>query len=100
MSAAKPRPNVNRARPERLEARLSSEQKALLQRAADLRGRTLTDFVVDSAHQAALRTIEEMATIRLGVEESRAFAEALLNPREPAERLRAAARRHLDAIAG
>ena len=69
--------------PERLEARLSREQKELLQRAADLQGRTLTDFVVASAHQAALRTIEEMAAVRLGADESRAFAEALLNPREP-----------------
>ena len=42
------------ARGERLEARISAEQKGLLQRAADLQGRTLTDFVVQSAHDAAV----------------------------------------------
>jgi uncharacterized protein (DUF1778 family) len=84
-------------RSERLEARVSRERKELFQRAAELQGRTLTDFIVASAQQAAVRTIEEMATIRLGAEESRAFAEAILHPREPDDRLQAAARRYLDA---
>ena len=100
MPAANSTSVAGRARPERLEARLAREQKELLQRAADLQGRTLTDFVVASAHQAALRTIEEMAVVRLGADESLAFAEAMLDPREPSERLRAAARRYLAAPAG
>lgn len=87
-------------RSERLEARVSREQKELFQRAAELQGRTLTDFVVASAHQAAVRTIEEMSTIRLSAEESRAFAEALLHPCEPDDRLRAAARRFLEGMQG
>lgn len=87
-----------RARSERLEARISREQKALFQRAADLQGRTLTDFVVASVHDAAARTVAEQETIRLTAEESRAFAEALLKPREPTDRLRAAARRYLETI--
>jgi uncharacterized protein (DUF1778 family) len=81
-----------------LEARISAEQKALFRRAAELQGRTLTDFVVSSAQEAAIRTIEDFRTVRLNAAESRAFAEALLNPREPTERLRAAARRYLDFI--
>ena len=85
-------------RNERLEARVSREQKALFQRAAELQGRTLTDFVIASVHEAALRTIEEIRTIRLDADESRVFAEALLNPREPTDRLRKAARRYLDTI--
>jgi uncharacterized protein (DUF1778 family) len=85
-----------RTRGERLEARLSRRQKALFQRAADLQGRTLTDFVVSSAREAAVRTIDEVRTIRLNAEESRAFAEALLNPRRPTARLRAAARRYIE----
>jgi uncharacterized protein (DUF1778 family) len=87
-------------RRERLEARISREQKRLFQRAADLQGRTLTDFVVSSAQEAAVRTIGEMQIIRLNAEDSRAFAEALLNPREPTERLRAAARRYREFIGG
>lgn len=84
------------ARQQRLEARVTREQKALLQRAADLEGRTLTDFVVSSAQDAALRTIRERETVRLNAEESRAFAEALLHPPRPNAALRAAAKRYRD----
>lgn len=86
-----------KARNERLEARISQEQKVLFKRAAELQGRTLTDFVIASAHEAAVRTLEETHVIRLGAEESRAFADALLSPAEPKERLKAAARRYVDA---
>lgn len=84
-------------RSERLEARVSADQKQLFQRAAELQGRTLTDFVIASVHEAAVRALDEAQTIRLTQRESRAFAEALLNPREPSPRLRQAARRYLDA---
>lgn len=89
-----------RARAERLEARVSPDQKELFQRAADLQGRTLTDFVISSAHEAAVRTIEEMQIVRLCAKDSRVFAEALLNPRAPNEKLRAAARRYMERIGG
>lgn len=89
---------ASRARAGRLEARISSAQKTLFQRAADLQGRTLTDFVVASVQEAAVRTIQEMQIIRLSVQDSRAFAEALLHPRAPSHRLRAAARRYREII--
>jgi uncharacterized protein (DUF1778 family) len=100
MHRARSRASETPARTERLEARVSREQKEFFQKAAELQGRTLTDFIVASVQQAAVRTIEEMATIRLGAEESRAFAEAILRPREPTERLGAAARRYLEATQG
>jgi len=84
-----------KARVARLEARVSRDQKALFQRAAELRGRTLTDFVIASVHDAAMRVIEETRTIRLSAADSRAFAEALLNPREPNRRLKASVQRYL-----
>ena len=87
------------ARSERLEARVSPDQKDLFQRAAELQGRTLTDFVIASVHEAAVRTIEDMQSIELNARESRAFAEAVLNPREPAPRLRKAAQRYIEALA-
>jgi uncharacterized protein (DUF1778 family) len=68
------------ARSERLEARVSSDQKELFLRAAELQGRTLTDFVISSVHEAAVRTLEDLQSVKLAVDESRAFAEALLNP--------------------
>jgi len=82
-------------RSERLEARVSCDQKALFQRAADLQGRTLTDFIIASVHEAAVRALDELQTVKLAAAESRAFAEALLNPREPSCRLRAAAQRYV-----
>lgn len=94
--AASVRTDVARGRSERLEARISAEQKAMIQRAAELQGRTLTDFVIASAHEAAVRAIDEVETIRLNEAESRAFAEGLLDPREPSDRLRAAARRYVE----
>lgn len=86
---------ASRIRSERLEARISREQKALLQRAADLQGRTLTDFVIANLQEAAARVIEESQVIRLSADDSRVFARALLNPRSPSRTLRAAARRYL-----
>jgi uncharacterized protein (DUF1778 family) len=80
---------------ERLEARLTSRQKALLRRAAALRGRTLTDFVVSAAEEAAERVIRSEYVISLGAEASAAFAAALLNPPDPNPELRAAAERYL-----
>ena len=63
-------------RKERFEARISSKQKALFKRAAELQGPTLTDFLIASAHDAAVRTAEEMEIIRLSAADSRALAEA------------------------
>jgi uncharacterized protein (DUF1778 family) len=92
-TANKPIPR-QRERAERLEARISRDQKALLQRAADLQGRSLTDFVIASAHDAAVRVVQEMQIVKLNAEQSRIFAEALLNPPQPNAALRRAARRH------
>ena len=84
------------AKRERLAARLTPEQKALLQRAADLQGRSLSDFVLDSAQRAAEEVIRSYEVMTLTARESRALVEALLNPPAPNERLRAAAARYLE----
>ena len=81
-------PDISRAT--RLEARLSPEQKAVLQQAATLSGRTLSDFVVASAQEAATRVIREHETIRLSRNEQIAFVTALLDPPAPGDRLRRA----------
>ena len=79
---------------ERLEARITREQKELFQRAADLSGKTLTAFVVESVQAAAEATIRERDVIRLSPRDSRLFVEALMNPRGPNEKLREAFERH------
>jgi uncharacterized protein (DUF1778 family) len=71
----------------RLEARLPNEVLARLKRAAEIQGRTLTDFVVAAADEAACRTIEQTEVIHLSIEDQRQIVEALLNPPEPAPAL-------------
>lgn len=79
-----------KAKGSRLEARVSNEQKALFQQAAMLSTRTLSEFVVASAQEAAIRIIEAHEAIRLSREEQVRFVEALLNPPGPNARLRQA----------
>ena len=91
---------ATRTRADRLEARITRDQKVLFQRAAELQGKTLTNFVVSSLQEVAVRTIEDTRIIRLSAGESRVFAEALLKPRAPDQGLRAAARRYMKRIGG
>jgi uncharacterized protein (DUF1778 family) len=67
---------------------------ARLKRAAEIRGRTLTDFVVSAADEAACRTIEETEIIRLSLEGQRQIAEAILRPPQPTAALKRAAKRY------
>lgn len=85
-------------RRERLEARLPAEAKAIIQHAADISGRSLSDFVVSSALAAAEETIRQREVIVLSARDSVTFVEALLNPREPNEALREAFRRHRELL--
>lgn len=84
--------STERTRDARLEARVSATQKSLLQQAAALSGRTLSEFVVASAQEAARRVLAEHESIRLSREEQLAFVQALLTPSEPNTRLKRAAR--------
>lgn len=83
-----------KTRAARLEARMTTDQKALLQHAAALSGRTLSEFVLASAQEAAARVIREHETIRLSRTEQVAFVTALLKPRPPNARLRKAAAKY------
>jgi uncharacterized protein (DUF1778 family) len=86
--------NTTEAATARLEARISKAQKSLIERAAELRGQSVTDFVRDSLQQAAIRTVEEHNVIRLTLDQQQRFVEALLNPPAPNAALRAAAARY------
>ena len=78
----------------RLEARLPHAVMGRLKRAAEIRGRTLTDFVVAAADEAACRAIEETEIIRLSIEGQRQIAAAILNPPAPTPALKKAAKRY------
>ncbi len=79
---------------ERLEIIVTSEQKMLFQRAADRTESSLNEFIVASAEEVAEDTLRPTEVIKLSPEDSLIFAEALLNPGEPSENLRAAAREY------
>ena len=78
----------------RLEARISPELQKILKRAAELQGRTLTDFVAAAVQDAAQRAIEQAEVIRLSLEDQQRFAEVLLSPPEPSPALKRAMARH------
>jgi uncharacterized protein (DUF1778 family) len=87
-------PQTNEQRNERLEARVTKKQKDLLRQAAALQGRSLSDFLVHAAAEAASRVVREQQILELTSQEQAAFVDALLHPPKPGPRLKAAARRY------
>jgi uncharacterized protein (DUF1778 family) len=81
----------DKTRNARLEARVSGDQKEFFQRAATMKGQTLSEFVIDSTQKAAVVVVQEHELIRLSRAEQIAFVSALLDPPEPGARLRQAA---------
>jgi uncharacterized protein (DUF1778 family) len=70
----------------RLEARVTVDQKQLMERAAGLRGQNLTEFMISVLADAATQTIKDRELIELTDRDRLVFAEALLNPEPPSER--------------
>jgi uncharacterized protein (DUF1778 family) len=91
---------IHRVRGERLEARVTADQKKLIERAAALQGRTVTDFVLTSVQDAARRAIEDHQRLDLSLRDSEAFVDALLNPQPVNDRLRETVRRYRQATKG
>ncbi|NRR32910.1 DUF1778 domain-containing protein [Oxalobacteraceae bacterium] len=84
-----------RANTARLEARISTDLHTMLKRAAELQGRSVSDFVVSAVQDAAQRAIEQAEVVRLSLSDQHNFAEALLSPPEtPPALQRAFARRN------
>ncbi len=78
----------------RVEARITPDVLALVRRAAELQGRSVSDFIVTAAQEAANKTIEESNIIRLSAEDQLRFYELLHNPPPPSPAmLKAFARR-------
>ena len=75
------------SRSARRAVRVSAAQKELPPRAAELRYRTVTEFVLDVASREAQRVLAEETHIRLPRETWIAFVRALDNPPSPSPRL-------------
>jgi len=74
-------------RAQRLGFRLDRETKDLIERAAHLERRKLTDFCVTALAGAARRTITEHETLVLSERDRQAFFDVLINPPKPNKRL-------------
>ena len=82
----------------RLEARIPVQVYDQMQRAARLRGMTLTGYLIATAGEDARRIVEDAEIMRLAREDQMRFAEALINPPQPSERMTRAAKRHAELI--
>jgi uncharacterized protein (DUF1778 family) len=71
----------------------------MLKRAAEIQGRTMTDFVVSAVQEAAQRAIEQAEVVRLSQADSQRFAEALLSPPQPSPALERAFERRRRLVA-
>jgi uncharacterized protein (DUF1778 family) len=82
----------------RIEARIAPETKAMIQQAADIESCSLAEYLSKSAQAAAQLTIANHNVLKLSAEGSRAFADAILNPKEPNQKLKDAMKRHQQEI--
>lgn len=79
---------------ERIEARLNPEQKRRIEYAASLKGTSISDFMVSSADDAALHTIQQHEVWTLTGRDRESVVEALLHPPAPSARMKAAVRHY------
>ncbi len=83
----------------RLGFRIDAPTKTLIERAARLQKRRVTDFCMTALTDAARRTIAEHETLVLSERDRAVFFEALVNPPAPSERLARAFAEHKRRIA-
>lgn len=82
------------SRTTRLEVRISPKALALVRRAAEMQGRSLSDFVVSAAQEAARKAIEDDLIMRLSIKDQRALVDSFLSHPKPNAALRRAAAAH------
>lgn len=84
-------------RQERIGARVPLDVYETLNRAAELSGATVNQFLVQSALKEAQAVIEREQTIRLSRRDCERMLDLLENPPKPNARLKAAAKRYQSA---
>jgi uncharacterized protein (DUF1778 family) len=78
----------------RLDLRLDSERKRLIEEAAGLLGQSVSAFTVSSAVRQASQVIERFGALSLSDRDRDAFVKALDSPPKPKARLRKAFKAH------
>jgi uncharacterized protein (DUF1778 family) len=95
-SVGMPEQRINRTA--RLEARIAPEALDVVRRAAEIQGRSVSDFVVAAAQEAAQKTVSEVEVIRLSREAQKQFVELLMRPPKLNPALKKAFARHRNLI--
>lgn len=80
--------NVLPAKRETLNIRIKPEERSLIDRAAKLRGKNRTDFVLEAARNAAEEALLDQTIITSSPDAYAAFLARLDMPPQPNERLR------------
>jgi len=78
----------------RLDIRLDSKRKRLIEQAADLLGESVSTFTVSSAVRQASEVVERFGTLTLSDRDQNVFLKALDNPPKPNARLAKAFKAH------
>ena len=94
-----PRSTVNVKR-DRMHLRLNAKIKRKLERAATYEETSISDFVLGQAVAAAERIIKAHETTTLSAADWDIFYNALIDPPEPTEKLKAAVRRYRERVGG
>ena len=84
----------NHSRDERFDLRMSADIKALVARAAEVAGTTMSAFMIETVRDRATKLIEQQEQIVLNNEARDVFLNALTNPPEPNAKLRRAAKKY------
>jgi uncharacterized protein (DUF1778 family) len=82
------------SRQDRLQLRLDAKSKHLLQRAANYRRKSLSQFVLSTALEEAEKVVREETIVTLSEPDWNVFYDALINPPAPNAALRKAYRRY------
>lgn len=84
---------------DRIAARVPHEVKQRWIRAANLRGQTLTDFLIVAANAATVEALAEHERVELSERDQLKLAELLTQPPQLTEAMKAALERRLSAMA-
>jgi uncharacterized protein (DUF1778 family) len=76
----------------RLDFRLRHDEKQLIEQAAEVEGRTVTDYAIDTLLKAAAASVDRATTRQLSVRDTKRFLALFSEPPAPNAALRAAAR--------
>jgi len=79
---------------ERIDVRLLREQKIFIEKAANIKGLTVTDFIIQNAVENAQKTIRDHEVWTLELPDAELFAAALAAPASITPRMAAAAGRY------